>query len=105
MANFKTTIQGTSVTTGVTQNATHGRIQSFAATTAAAGSFEFTLTNKNIREGAQLFPSLLYAGTTGIPVIRVKSYGTGSCVIVVSNVHPSGALNAAVSFDYLIFQN
>lgn len=84
--------QLTSITTGVTANASAGVITTVSAATAAGGAETFVLTNSKIFADSVVLAQVVdYAGTfgTGLPVACVDTVADGSCDIVLMN--PDGA--------------
>ena len=96
-----TVTQGTSAATGVELNKPCGQIVTVALTTAAAAEEEFTVTNSLVDANDVVVLSTTYAGA-GTPILSVKGVTAGSFKVVISNVHASNALNAAMTLNFAV---
>ena len=98
-----TVTQAASVTTGVTINGSSGVITCFTSTQAAAAAAPatFTVTNPAVTPTSAVVASVAgYAGTTGTPQVRTNAIAAGSFDIIVTNVHPTAALNGVVKVAF-----
>jgi hypothetical protein len=105
-----TVTQATNITTGVTLNATNGRITTQAATAAAGASQTFTVSNNLVSAGSVILLTIQdYAGTfttNGIPIVNVDNVvADTSFDIVVSNGHSANALNGALIIGFLVLKS
>ena len=89
--------------TAVTLNKLRGQVTTVALTTAAAAEEEFTLTNSKIAATDIIALSTTYAGA-GTPMLSVKGVAAGSCKIVITNVHATNALNAAMVINFAVIK-
>lgn len=88
--------QITSASTGVTLNKACGQITTVALTTAAAAEEVFTVTNSKVAATDVPVACIgTYAGA-GTPIVNVKNVQAGQFDVVITNLHASAALNAAV---------
>lgn len=101
---YATVTQATSISTGVTINATKGVITTVALTTAASTvAGPFTVTNSKVLSTSVIRVNVEYAnGKTGFPVALIESVGTGTFKIRLLNVHTSAALNDVVKLHFTI---
>lgn len=101
---YSTVTQTTSITTGVTINATKGVITTVALTTAASTvAGPFTVTNSNVLSTSVIKVNVEYAnGKTGFPVILIEGVAAGTFKIRLINVHTSAALNDVVKLHFTI---
>ncbi len=95
--------QITDATTGVTLNKPTGQITTVALTTVAAAEEEFTVTNSKVAAIDVIAVSTTYAGA-GTPIVAVKGVAAGSFKIVITNVHASAALNAALVINFAVIK-
>lgn len=102
---IKEVTQATSKTTAVTFSGYEAIVTTVALTDAAAGEFEFTINNDKIQTKSTIMLTPIYAGTTGYPVVIVKSQTKGSCVVKVKNVHATTALNALMKIQFGLVHN
>lgn len=91
--------QITSSATGVTLNTLKGQITTVALTTAAGAEEVFTVTNNKVAAVDVPSVSTTYAGA-GTPVVSTKKVAAGAFDIVITNLHASAALNAAVVVNF-----
>lgn len=101
MSRIKEVTQETSKTTAVTLNAKNGVINTVALTDALDTQFEFVVNNNKIYPESNIQVTPLYAGTTGVPHVFVKSRDRFTCTLVVANVGV-GAFDAAVSINMTV---
>lgn len=98
-----TVTQGSSITTGVTLNKLNGTITTVSSTLAAGVDASFTLTNSTIAAtDVVVCCTKSYGGTSdGIPICKVQSVASGSCII---NVHNQGAvtLDAVIVMSFAV---
>lgn len=98
-----TVTQATSITTGVTLNARNGIITTVSSTLAADTEATFTVTNSAVVAGSNVIPSVIYpAASAGTPVVNIGAIADGSFTVVLTNVNPSNALNAAVKIGFVV---
>jgi hypothetical protein len=93
--------QGTSKTTTVVTSANAGTITTVALSDAAAGTFNFTVTNPLALADSNIQLTVNMNGSTGIAYVT-HTKGAGSFVITVTNIATVAAFNAAIKIDYLI---
>ena len=96
--------QITSVTTGVTTNATRGVITTVALTTAPSTvAGPFVITNSYVKTTSVVSATVEYAnGKTGFPVVLVESVANGTFNIRLINVHISASLNDVIKIHFRI---
>lgn len=99
-----TVTQLTSITTGVTVNATKGVITTVSLTTAAgAAESPFVVTNSKVVASSIIITSVEYAsGKTGFPVVLVEAVAAGSFGIRILNAKAAGALNDIVKIHFQV---
>lgn len=95
--------QITDATTAVELNTRTGQITTVALTTAAAGEEEFTLTDSEIAATDVVVVSTTYAGA-GTPAVSIKGVASGSCVVNITNLHASVALDAVVVINFAVIK-
>jgi len=95
--------QATDSTTAVTLNTATGQITTVALTTAAAAEEVFTVNNSKITAKDVPLVSTTYDGA-GTPAVTVKAVADGSFKLVITNLHASAALNAAVVINFALFK-
>lgn len=84
--------QGTSATTSVTANGMSGVIALHATQNVAAGAEQsFTLSNSSIEAADTIIVHRRGGTATATPLFFVSSVAAGSCVITMTNLHPSTA--------------
>ena len=101
MSRIKTVTQITSKTTAVTMNAKNGIITTVDLKDAEDTQFEFVVNNDKIYPASNIQVTAMYAGTTGVPYVFVKSRDRFTCTLVVANIGIA-ALDAAVSINMTI---
>ena len=98
--------QTTSKTTDVPTEGRIVNVQTVALTDAAGASFDFKVTNPNIKAPGQSRISILFAipGSAGAANVCLVGSGlaTGECVLRVTNVHASDAFNSNLSIGLKI---
>ena len=100
-----TVTQGTSITTGVTVNASSGIITMHATAIAAAQNIEFTVTNSVMKTTSVLLVSMQDENTVDNAQLVVASHthGNGSFKLTVANTDGENASSAtAVKIHFLI---
>jgi len=101
-----TVTQATSITTGVTLNATQGIITTVSATTAGLATSTFTLTNNLITATSNIHVYLIdYAGTwqtNGVPYVVGQTRAAGSIAVNISNLHAINALSGVLKIGFQI---
>ena len=100
-----TVTQITSITTGVTANASAGVITTVALTTAAGASESpFTVTNSAVLLSSVIGCQVEYAnGKTGFPVILIEAVTTGSFKVRIKNITTGvEALNDVIKIHFVV---
>lgn len=93
----------TSTANAATINAQAGQITTEALTTAAGATYTMTLTNDFIKPTSAVQVSVgKGTATTGIPTVTWVTPAAGSAVIILQNIHASGALNGTISLNFSI---
>lgn len=99
-----TVTQETSVTTGVTVNASSGVITTFSQSAAASATSTFTVTNSCVVAGSVVSVTIgNYAGTygtNGVPLATVSSVSGGSFNITIVNAHVLNALSGVLKINF-----
>lgn len=96
--------QATSSSTGVTLNKVCGQITTVALTTAAAAEEVFTVTNSKVAATDVIALCIgTYAGN-GTPIANVKNVQAGQFDVVITNLHASSALNAALLLNFAVIK-
>jgi hypothetical protein len=93
--------QATSKSTGVTLNASMGKITMNGAALAAGATALFTLTNSKISANDVVIVNLGSAGTSGAYWPYVANVGAGTAVIGLYN-NTAGSLSEAVIINFAI---
>ncbi len=97
------TATGTGATGTATLSKKAGLITSEALTTAAAGTYTLTLTNTKITAASIILAQARIASaTTGTPMVTKVTAGSGSVVIVVTNIAAAAALNGTIEVAFQI---
>jgi len=97
--------QGTSITTGVTANATKGVITTVSLTTAAGVTAgPFVVTNSKVLATSVVLVSVEYAnGKTGFPAVLVESITAGSFNVRLKNITTGvETLNDVVKVHFIV---
>lgn len=99
-----TVTQGTSITTGVTVNATKGVITTVSLTTAASTvAGPFVVTNSKVTATSVVQATVEYAnGKTGFPVCLVENVALGSFNVRLLNVATAATLNDVVKIHFTV---
>ena len=102
-----TVTQTSSLTTGVTINATKGIITTVSATTAGLAASTFTVTNSSMTSATGNVEAYIcdYAGTVitnGVPSVYVRNRAVGSFDIVIYNAHATNALSGILNIGFEI---
>jgi len=94
--------QGTSITTGVTANATKGVITTVSLTTAASTvAGPFVVTNPKVTTSSIVQATVEYAtGKTGFPVCLIEAVAAGSFNVRLLNASTGAALNDVVKIHF-----
>lgn len=98
--------QITSITTGVTLNASKGIVTTVAATAGAAGATPntFTVTNSFVQADSHISVYVIdYAGTiatNGNPFVIADNRADGTFDIIISNAHGTNALNGVMKIGF-----
>lgn len=100
---YSTVTQATSITTGVTINATKGVVTTVALTTAAgAVSGPFTVTNNKVKSTSIIDSQVEYAaGKTGAPFVILEGVSNGSFKFKIAN-GGSAVLNDIVKIHFAV---
>lgn len=98
-----TVTQITSSSTGVTLSKTNGQITTVALTTAAGAEERFTVTNTLVDATDVVAVSTTYSGA-GTPMVGVLAVGANTFDIVITNLHASTALNAALTINFAVIK-
>lgn len=96
--------QITTAATGVTLNSLRGQITTVALTTAAAAEEGFTVTNSKVAATDVVSLSTTYDGG-GTPMLGVKAVAAGSFKVVITNLHASAALDAAMTINFVVHKS
>lgn len=97
-----TITQITSITTGVTLNASSGVITTVSSTIAASGTATFTVTNSCITTASVITLQMQYTGTlvtNGIPIVFIGTVSAGSFTITIVNIG-TNALNNTMKIHF-----
>ena len=86
----------------ITLNVQSGVLTTKALTTAALGNYTLTLTNSLIVATSKVF-AIVRTNTSGIPVISQCAPTTGSCSIIMFNLHASVALSSAITISFIVW--
>jgi hypothetical protein len=95
--------QETSASTGVTLDKSVGQITTVALSTAAGAEETFTVTNAKVTAADIVVVSTTYDGA-GTPAVTTRAVADGSFKIVITNLHASSALNAALVVNFRVLQ-
>lgn len=101
MSKIKVKTQLTSKTTAVVYNDYRGIVQTVALVDAQDTGFEFTINNSKSRTSNQVIIQGIYAGTTGFPVVTLKSQVKGAFTVKVQNIG-TAVLNGALQVSFKI---
>jgi len=99
-----TVTQATSITTGVTLNASKGVITTFSVTLAAGASSSaiFTLTNSSIKTTSVILTNCLQGATGSSVNALVNNILAGSCDILLTNVGGTTTGAATITIHFAI---
>lgn len=86
----------------VTLNTIAGRVTTVALTTAAGAKEQFAVANSQITSSDVVVVTSVYTGA-GLPFLWARG-ATGSFLVNIENRHATDALNAAVTFNYVILR-
>ena len=93
----------TSTVGAATINSQTGQITTEALTTAAGATYTMTLTNSLIKASSIVLVSVgKGTDTAGMPAVCFVTPATGSCVIIVQNVHAINALNGTITLNFAV---
>lgn len=95
--------QATNASTGVTLSKRVGQITTVALTTAAGAEETFTVTNTTVEAQDIIAVSTTYDGA-GTPAVSVRAVANGSFKIVITNLHASSALDAALTINFRVLK-
>ena len=98
--DYGTVRQLSSITTGVEINTTAGKIETHAATATAGNEHTFTVTNEKALTSSIIPVTAIYSGG-GTPIVAALA-GDGEFDVVITNVHASAALDAALEINFAI---
>lgn len=99
-----TVTQITSASTAVALHTICGQVTTVALTTAAAAEEVFVFNNNTIAATDVVVATTTYAGA-GTPVVSFKGIGATACTVVITNLHATDALNAALTFNFVVFNS
>lgn len=101
--------QATSLVTGVTVNSTHFTVFTVSATTAAAATESFVVTNSMVTTLSNIVLSTSsYSGTAGavtvvgVPQVKVSAISLGSFTVDVTNISAAAALDGALTLSFIV---
>lgn len=95
--------QATSITTAVATTGGAGVITTVSSTLAADSAISFVVSNPYVTSSSVVMLTINnYSGNQGLPSARVQSVSAGQFTVVLSNNHPSAALNGIVKVGYLV---
>ncbi len=101
--------QSTSPVSSVTCNSVIGVIDTVLLVNEPWESVTFHLLNTFIEPGSVvILNELFYAGiigTDGCPHIKIQVVDEGSADVVVTNIHPTNALNGSVAIGFLVINS
>lgn len=98
-----TVTQITNSATAVTINKITGTITTVSLTTAAGAEEEFTCNNSTVTSSDCVVLTPIYGGA-GTPAVTVKSVGSGTFVINITNLHAANALNGVVQINFVVIR-
>ncbi len=98
----KAVSQSGAITSGVTLNGEAGTITTTTANTATSGTSAFTVTNSFVSGGHKIFAAISDYDGAGLPGLFVKNITQGSFQVVISNAHPTAALNASLDIFFAV---
>ena len=99
----QTNIASAGAASPVTLSKRSGQITTLALTTGVGAEEAFVFNNTFLAATDVLVVSTTYAGT-GTPAVSVKGQAAGSCTIVITNLHPTAVLNAAVVINFAVIK-
>jgi len=97
-----TVTQITSPTTAVTSNAVAGSITTVSETVAAGANATFVFNNSFITSTSQVYVQISSYAGAGVPMIFTNTPGAGTVNIVVFNAAAATALNAVITFAFIV---
>jgi hypothetical protein len=89
----------------VTTDTWNGIVISSVNNLASGAVNTIVMTNSAIKDGAQIYAIVNYAGSEGTPVLAYIDVEEGEVSFTVRNLHASQALNAGYSISYHILTN
>jgi len=93
----------TSTANAATVNTQIGVITTEALTTAAGATYTMTLTNSLIQSGSIVNVNVgKGTATAGMPVVAWVTPATGTCVIILQNIHATDALNGTIKIAFSV---
>ena len=96
-----TVTQTTNRSTGVTINATSGRITTDTTSLAAAAEASFTVTNSKVSATSVVVVNVA-SGAAATPLAFVTAVAAGSFQITISNLHASTAETGALVLNFVV---
>lgn len=101
-----TVTQATSITTGVTVNATSGTITTVSQTIAAGAEATFTVTNSSVAANDSVIVSLASTASAGGPfIVTVTAVAAGSFDISIANPHATNAGNNTLVINFVVLKS
>jgi hypothetical protein len=101
-----TVTQASSITTGVTVNATSGTITTVSQTVAAAAEATFTVTNSSVAATDTVAVAVKSANSgTGTFFAHVTAVGAGSFDVTLTNLHASAAGNSVIDINFVVLKS
>ncbi len=105
IAAESTTSTATSTVHAATLNTDSGTITTEALTTAGLADYTFTLTNSQITAASKVFVTVANGtNTQGTLGVGTVTPGSGSCVIMIHNLHATQALNGTLKLGFFTVQ-
>lgn len=102
-----TVTQATSITTGVTVNATSGTITTVSQTIAAGAEAEFTVTNSTVISTDTIVVNLAdtASGAGGPFIVQVTAVTTGTFNVSITNTHAANAGNSVLKINFVVLHS
>lgn len=95
--------QGTSITSGVTNDSPAGFIFTFTTgSIATSGTSSFTVTSSAVQADSIVFANLVNYLGAGIPVTRVNTITQGSFGITLRNLDATNAISGSMKLAYSV---
>jgi len=97
-----TVTQLTSITTGVTVNASAGVITTVSSTLAAGSNATFIVTNSKAIVGSVVMLTVDDSSTAGLAKVNVQTVAAGVFSINITNIHATNAFNNVLRIHFLV---